>query len=134
MPGHTKLVPSTARTGMPLISNGQISDIEVIGSRVFIVGTFTSLKNTTGNMATVNQAYLAAYNLDTGLIDTTFRPTFSGGTPVEVEASPDGTKLFVGGSFNSRQRRRAAEGRQPEPDHRDARRPASTSAVPPTTR
>jgi large repetitive protein len=101
VPGHTTLVPSTARSNTPLISSGQISDIEVIGSRVFIVGTFTSLHNTTGNTATVNQAYLAAYNIDTGLIDTTFRPTFSGGTPVEVEASPDGTKLFVAGSFTS---------------------------------
>ena len=49
---------------------------------------------------TINQANLASYNLTTGLIDTSFRPTFNGGVSA-VEASPDGTKLFVGGSFNT---------------------------------
>jgi large repetitive protein len=100
VPGHTKLVPTTARANTPRISNGQITDIEVIGNRVFIAGTFTSLANTIGNTATVNQANLASYNIDTGLIDTGFRPTFNGGV-AEVEASPDGTKLFVGGSFST---------------------------------
>ena len=105
VPGHTRLVPDKPRNNTPRISSGEISDIEVVGTgnaaRVFVAGSFTSLQNTTGNTATVNQAYLAAYNLNTGLIDTTFRPTFGGGGVNAVEASPDGTKLFVGGSFNT---------------------------------
>jgi hypothetical protein len=47
-PGHTGLVPSTPRTNTPRISSGEIWDIEVVGQRVFIAGTFTSLQNTTG--------------------------------------------------------------------------------------
>lgn len=99
VPGHTGLVPSVPRKNTPRISNGEIWDMAVIGNRVFIAGTFTSIANTTGNTSPVNQPSLAAYNFDTGLIDTTFRPTFNGGVNA-VEASPDGTKLFVGGSFS----------------------------------
>lgn len=101
VPGHTRLAPDTPRTNTPRISNGEIWDIEVVGNRVFVAGTFTSLTNTTGGGGTVNQAFLAAYNIDTGLIDTTFRPTFGGGGVNAVEASPDGTGLYVGGTFNT---------------------------------
>ncbi|MEQ6902469.1 PKD domain-containing protein [Nocardioides sp. YIM 152588] len=103
VPGHTRLVPDAPRTNTPRINDGEIVDIEVVPSlnRVFIAGTFTSIQNNTGgNTAVVNQARLASYNYQTGLIDTTFRPTFNGGVAA-VEASPDGTKLFVGGSFNT---------------------------------
>ncbi|MFV0460136.1 MAG: PKD domain-containing protein [Actinomycetales bacterium] len=101
IPGHTTLVPGTPRTGQPRITGGEIWDIEVVGNRVFVAGGFTSLANTTGNTATVNQAFLAAYDYTTGQIDTRFRPVFGGGGVSTVEASPDGTRLYVGGSFNS---------------------------------
>jgi PKD repeat protein len=101
-PGHTGLVPSTPRTNTPRISTGEIWDMEVVGQRVFIAGTFSSLQNnTTTNTTTVNQRFLASYNYQTGLIDTSFRPTFGGGGVNAVEASPDGTKLYVAGSFNT---------------------------------
>jgi large repetitive protein len=102
VPGHTRLVPDKPRTNTPRISSGEIWDIEVIPSlnRVFIAGNFTSLANTIAPTTTINQANLASYNLQTGLIDTSFRPTFNGGVTA-VEASPDGTKLFVGGSFST---------------------------------
>ena len=101
-PGHTALVPDTARTNWPRITSGEIWDIEVVGNRVFIAGGFSSItNNASGNTTTVNQAHLAAYNINTGLVDTTFRPTFGGGGVNAVEASPDGTKLYVGGTFNT---------------------------------
>ncbi|GAB6985657.1 PKD domain-containing protein [Nocardioides pyridinolyticus] len=102
VPGHTRLVPDRPRANTPRISNGEIWDIEVVPqlNRVFIAGSFTSLANTVAPTTTINQAGLASYNLTTGLIDTNFRPSFNGGVAA-VEASPDGTKLFVGGSFNT---------------------------------
>jgi large repetitive protein len=102
VPGHDRLVPDRPRTNTPRISDGEIWDIEVVPSlnRVFIAGNFTSLANTISPTTTVNQAGLASYNLQTGLIDTNFRPTFNGGVAA-VEATPDGSKLFVGGSFNT---------------------------------
>ncbi len=101
-PGHTSLVPDVPRNNTPRISNGEIFDIEVVPqlNRVFIAGSFSSIQNRTGNTAVVNQAGLASYNMSTGLIDTAFRPSFNGGVSA-VEASPDGTKLFVGGTFSS---------------------------------
>ncbi|WP_457205393.1 PKD domain-containing protein [Nocardioides sp. P5_C9_2] len=101
-PNHNRLVPDQPRANTPRISNGEIWDIEVVPSlnRVFIAGNFTSLANTVTPTTTINQAGLASYNYQTGLIDTSFRPTFNGGVSA-VEASPDGTKLFVAGSFNT---------------------------------
>ena len=101
-PHHSRLVPDRPRNNTPIISNGEIWDIEVVPSinRVFIAGNFTSLANSISPTTTISQAGLASYNLNTGLIDTSFRPTFNGGVAA-VEATPDGTKLFVGGSFNT---------------------------------
>lgn len=101
VPGHSGLVPSKPRANMPRISSGEIWDMEVVGDRVFVAGTFTSLQNTTGTNPVVSQPHLAAYNLDTGRIDTTFRPRFGGGGVTAVEASPNGSRLYVTGGFNT---------------------------------
>jgi hypothetical protein len=98
VPGHTRLVPSTPRTDVPRITNGEIWDIELVGSRVFIAGSFTSIANV--GATPVAQRSLASYNIDTGKIDTGFRPTFDGSVEA-VEASPDGSSLYVAGSFNT---------------------------------
>jgi PKD repeat protein len=98
VPGHTHLVPQVPRTDVPKISNGEIWDMAVIGTRVFIAGSFTSIANV--GAAAIPQAGLAAYDYNTGKVDTTFRPTFNGGVAA-VEASPDGTKLFVTGTFST---------------------------------
>ena len=101
-PGHTRLVPDLPRTNLPLISDGEIWDIEVVGNRVYIAGGFTSLRNQTPtNTTTVQQSYLAAYSLTTGLVDTSFRPVFGNGWVEAVEASPDGTKLYVAGNYGT---------------------------------
>jgi hypothetical protein len=98
-----RLVADTPSAGMPNITDGEIWDIEVVPAlnRVFVAGSFTSLANTTGgDRAPISQAGLASYNYETGLIDATFRPRFDGAVTA-VEATPDGTKLFVGGDFNA---------------------------------
>lgn len=100
-PGHTSLMPTTPRTNTPRIGNGEIWDIEVVGNRAFVAGTFSSLTNTTGGGGTVAQSGLAAFNLDTGLVDTAFRPAFGGGGVNAVEASPDGRRLYASGTFNT---------------------------------
>jgi PKD repeat protein len=100
-PGHNSLVPATARTGLPNISNGEIWDIETIGDNVYIAGSFSTIANTTANNKTsYTRRGLAMYNLNTGLVSTAFNPTINGSIDA-VEASPDGTKLFVGGNFST---------------------------------
>jgi PKD repeat protein len=101
-PGHNSLVPGTARTDLPIISNGEVFDIETIGSNVYIAGSFSSIRNNRGgNTTSYTRPGIAMYNLDTGLVSTTFAPSISGGGIDAVEASPDGTKLFVGGNFST---------------------------------
>ncbi len=101
-PNHTAIVPETPRTDMPKISNGEIWDIEIVGSRVFIAGTFTSIQNQrSNNTTTYTRNGLASYNMTTGLVDTAFYPRIGGGGVDSVEATPDGTKLFITGSFST---------------------------------
>ncbi len=99
-PGHNAIIPETVRTNTPMISEGEIWDIEAVGNRIYVVGGFNSARNTTGGNTTYQQRQIIAFNLDTGLIDANFRPTISGSLDA-VEASPDGTKLFVSGSFTA---------------------------------
>lgn len=100
-PGHTTEVSDTVLTNMPRITSGEIWDLEIIGERVFVVGGFTSIRNNAGgNTTNYTQRYLAAFNVRTGLVDPNFRPTFDS-TVQDVEASPDGTKLFIAGRFNT---------------------------------
>ena len=87
---------------MPRISTGEIWDIEIVGARVFIAGTFTSIQNQRpGNTTSYTRTGLASYNMTTGLVDATFNPRFAGGAVDAVEFTPDGTRLFVAGNFTT---------------------------------
>ncbi|MGE3590243.1 MAG: PKD domain-containing protein, partial [Ilumatobacteraceae bacterium] len=101
-PNHSGLVPDLPRTNTPRITTGEITDLEAIGNRIFIAGSFNSIQNNaSGNNTTYNQRYLASFNVNTGLVDSGFRPTFGGGGVTEIEASPDGSRLYVVGRFDS---------------------------------
>ncbi|MBI5090257.1 MAG: hypothetical protein HZB15_15735, partial [Actinobacteria bacterium] len=101
VPGHTRIANDVVSTNMPRITTGEMWDVEYIGNKVYVAGGFTSIRNNTSNNTTsYNYRYLAAFDLTTGLVDTTFRPTFDGGV-TNIEASPDGTKLIVVGTFNT---------------------------------
>jgi PKD repeat protein len=97
---HPGLVPDAPRTNQPTITDGEIWDIEVVGNIVYVAGTFPSIRQP-NNGTIINQPTLAAYNWSTGAVLTTFRPTFTNGTVTAVEASPDGTKLYVSGDFGT---------------------------------
>ena len=125
VPGHTKLVPSTPRTDTPIIDDGEIWDMEVIGSRVYIAGSFTSIRNKTGNTTPLAQRYLAAYDFTTGQVVRTFTPSFDGIVSA-VDASPDG-KALRRWPLQHRRRRRPQQGRPTQPHQR---RPRSRIHVP----
>ena len=99
-PGHNQLVPDAPRTNQPTITDGEIWDIEVVGNRVYVAGTFTSIRQP-NNGTIIQQAGLAAYNWNNGQVDTAFRPAFGAGGVNAVEATPDGTKLFASGDFGT---------------------------------
>lgn len=98
VPGHTHLVPQVPRTDMPKISNGEIFDIAATGNTVYIAGSFTSV---TKGATTLAVPGLTAWDINTGNILPNFRPNIVGGGVAAVEVTPDGSKLFIAGTFNT---------------------------------
>ncbi len=70
-----------------------------VGNTIYIGGKFLQVQHGPGG-TTFDQPFLAAFDKDTGEWIPSFNPVLNG--PVwKMEASPDGTKLFVGGEFTS---------------------------------
>ncbi|MFV0260335.1 MAG: fibronectin type III domain-containing protein [Acidimicrobiales bacterium] len=77
----------------------QVWAIEQIGNRIYVGGKFTEARPW-ANGAPVAQPYLAAFDATTGDLITDFQPSLEG--PVyTLEATPDGSRLLVGGEFRS---------------------------------
>lgn len=74
----------------------------VVGNTVYVGGRFTNARPA-GAAAGVNQtarSNFLAYNLTTGELITSFAPSFNAQVRTVV-ASPDGTRLYVGGDFTT---------------------------------
>ena len=116
------------------ISNGEIFDIKIVGSRVFIAGSFTTHPEPRPtNTTTYTRNGLASYNLTTGLVDAGFNPRFTGGAVDAIAFTPDSTKLFVTGNFsavNGIARRGLARSTSPPAHPWPASSPASAPAAP----
>jgi PKD repeat protein len=85
----------------PNVLNGQVNSIWQFGNKVIIGGTFTQVANATSNGgATYNQAYLAAFDAATGVIDPNFDPVLSNAVEVIIPGNTAGT-FYVGGDFNT---------------------------------
>ena len=96
-----KLNPTTGQriTAFSANANGQVWDIAVSGTRLFVGGRFTSIKN-------VARDRLAALNTTTGAVDpnvsfTITDPHTSTSVPwvYSFDVSPDGSKLVIIGNF-----------------------------------
>ncbi len=70
-----------------------------IGNTLYMGGKFLQVQHGVGG-PTFTQSYLAAFDVNTGEWIPTFNPVID--APVwKIMASPDGTKLFVGGEFTN---------------------------------
>ncbi|MGC0271840.1 PKD domain-containing protein [Pseudactinotalea sp. Z1739] len=79
--------------------NGVAWDQEVVGNTVFVGGSFTHARPA-GASAGTNQSprpNLMSYTLSTGVM-TSWNPTVNGQVRV-VKASPDGSRIYIGGDF-----------------------------------
>ncbi len=86
----------------------QVFAIEQIGDRIFVGGKFTEVRQFQ-NSAPIAQPYLAAFDLETGAYISSFTPAVD--APVyALQASPDGSRLFVGGEFTNVNGASATEG------------------------
>ena len=74
----------------------------IIGNTVFVGGNFTEARpaGAAAGTGTVPRNNILAYNLTTGALLTTFTPSFNGEVTA-LAASPDGSRLYVGGAFTA---------------------------------
>lgn len=87
------------RGWMTSAATDRVHDIAQIGDTVYVAGNFTGLRPTrTG--AVTSQGYLAAFDAVTGAPRTGFRPALNG-VVYSIEPAPDGSRLWIGGNFNS---------------------------------
>ena len=89
---RTSRTTGTGKTGE---MNTQVEAITEVGGAVFTGGDFAYVESASGEK--VHQAFLAAYEVGTGELRRSFRPSINGQVK-SVEALPNGL-LAVGGSF-----------------------------------
>lgn len=77
-------------------ASGRVWAVLQVGDRVYVGGQFSSAVAPNGT--TSSYPYLFALDAATGALDTGFRPAPSGQVRA-LAASPDGSVLYVGGSF-----------------------------------
>jgi PKD repeat protein len=99
-PVTTSTVSSDA---LPTVQvNGVVWKQLVVGNTVYATGSFTSARPS-GSAAGSNEtprSNILAYNLSTGALITTWAPTLNA-QGLALAASPDGTRIYVGGDFTS---------------------------------
>ncbi|MFT7599446.1 MAG: fibronectin type 3 domain-containing protein [Acidimicrobiales bacterium] len=78
----------------------EVWDFEQIGNVIYVAGKFTDAVSGPGGTS-VARAGLASFNAGNGQLITTFEPDVRGGSVYALAASPDGSRLFVGGEFSS---------------------------------
>jgi len=82
--------------------NGVVWDQVIVGNTVYATGEFTKARpaGSAPGVNEVSRTNLVAYNLTTGVMISSWAPTLNAKGAV-IEASADGTRIFVGGSFTS---------------------------------
>ena len=83
------------------IDSGIVWTQEVVGNTVFAGGSFSNARPAGAAPGTnlMPRSNILAYNITTGVI-TSFAPVINGQVKV-ITASPDGSRIYVGGSFNT---------------------------------
>ena len=114
---------TVAADGLPTVQiNGVVWSQVVVGNTVFVGGSFTRARPAgaaPGTSETVRNNLLS-YDIRTGALNTSFAPSLNAQALV-VAASPDGTRLYVGGDF-TRPTGRPATGSRLRHPHRRAGR------------
>jgi PKD repeat protein len=95
--------PTVSADALPTVQiNGVAWSQVIVGNKVFVAGQFTSVRPA-GSPAGTNEtprSNLLAYDLTTGALITSWAPTLNG-VGQEIAASPDGSRVYVTGTFTS---------------------------------
>ena len=93
--------PSVSSDALPTVQiNGVVWSQAVIGGTVFAGGNFTNARpaGSAAGENTVGRTHLLSYSISTGVLNAAFKPTLNGQVR-SVAASPDRTRLYIGGDF-----------------------------------
>ena len=93
---HGELVPELARRDLPVTVDGRVRAHAQVGDRIFVGGDFTQVSLPDGTI--VDQAYIYAYDINTGVFDTNFRPVLNNAVEA-LETNEGGDGLYAGGRF-----------------------------------
>lgn len=101
-PGPNVPVTVTADR-LPTVQHNGVGWTQVIiGNKVYVGGNFSQARPSGAAPGTqeVPRNHILAYDITTGVLDTAFAPSMNGEVTA-LAASPDGTRLYVGGSFTA---------------------------------
>lgn len=102
-PNDPRTPPTVAIDALPTVQHDGVAWNQlVLGNTVYVVGRFTNARPA-GSPAGQNQTRrnnVLAYDLTTGNLKTAFNPNLNG-QALAVAASPDGSRIYVGGEFTS---------------------------------
>ena len=97
-PTHGSVVPDTPRTNFPKTLDGTVDAGDQVGNILVYGGTFNAHELPDGTA--IPQRYLVAFNVNTGVVVSGFRPVLNG--PVtSIEAGDVAGTVFVGGGFTT---------------------------------
>ena len=95
---HGEVVGEIPRRNVPVVLDGTVFAHEQVGDRIFVGGDFDQVQRPDGSVIT--QANIFAYNVNTGLLDESFRPTVNNGV-FALELNPAENALYAGGRFTA---------------------------------
>ena len=93
---HNDTVPEMPRRNTPVVLDGTVFAHAQVGNRIFVGGNFQRVQRPNGTI--IDQAYIFAYDIDTGLIDENFRPVLNNSVQA-LETGAGGNGLFASGRF-----------------------------------
>ncbi|MCU1478501.1 MAG: hypothetical protein JWQ64_3194 [Subtercola sp.] len=95
--------PTVSADSLPTAQiNGVVWSQTIVGNTVYAGGDFTTAQpaGAAAGANTVSRTYVLSYNLTTGALNTAFAPVLNGQVKA-VTASPDGSRIYIGGQFTT---------------------------------
>ncbi|WP_315095894.1 alkaline phosphatase [uncultured Cellulomonas sp.] len=95
--------PTVTADGLPTVQIDGVAWAQiVVGTTVYVAGDFTTARpaGAAAGEQTTPRSHLLAYDVTTGELLTGWAPVLNG-PAYSVAASPDGTRIYVGGDFTS---------------------------------
>ncbi|MGI5225878.1 PKD domain-containing protein [Actinoallomurus sp. CA-142502] len=94
---QTGIVSADPANFTPNLVDGDVQSVVQIGSRIFIGGNFTQVKEA-GSDTVITRDRVLAFDATTGKIDDSFKPSADGEVTVLLPAA-DGKSIYLGGMF-----------------------------------